>query len=111
MKLPEKLSKIYELSSAYVIYNTHEAFLKFMLNKRFRNKQSIKWFVQEFYDSCSETEVYNRIITEFVKFVCFIFLASVQNNIQVVPLCDCNNNIRKQVCMAFEQGLFNSTSK
>ena len=47
----------------------------------------------------------------FVKFVCFISLASVQIYIQVVPLCDCNNNIRKQVYMALEQGLFNSTSK
>ena len=47
----------------------------------------------------------------FVKFVCFISLASVQIYIQVVPLCDCNNNIRKQVYMDFEQGLFNSTSK
>ena len=47
----------------------------------------------------------------FVKFVCSISLASVQIYIQVVPLCDCNNNIRKQVYMAFEQGLFNSTSK
>ena len=47
----------------------------------------------------------------FVKFVYFISLASVQMHIQVVPLCDCNNNIRKQVYMAFEQGLFNSTSK
>ena len=43
----------------------------------------------------------------FVKFVCFISLASVQMYIQGVPLCDCNNNIRKQVCMVFEQGLFN----
>ena len=47
----------------------------------------------------------------FVKFVSFISLASVQMYIQVVPLCDCNDNIRKQVYMAFEQGLFNSTSK
>ena len=47
----------------------------------------------------------------FVKFVSFISLASVQIYIQVVPLCDCNNNIRKHVYMAFEQGLFNSTSK
>ena len=47
----------------------------------------------------------------FVRFVCFISLASVQIYIQVVLLCDCNNNIRKQVYMAFEQGLFNSTSK
>ena len=47
----------------------------------------------------------------FVKFVYFISLASVQIYIQAVPLCDCNNNIRKQVYMAFEQGLFNSTSK
>ena len=47
----------------------------------------------------------------FVKFVCFISLASVQIYIQVVSLCDCNNNIRKQVYMAFEHGLFNSTSK
>ena len=46
-----------------------------------------------------------------VKFVCSISLASVQIYIQVVPFCDCNNNIRKQVYMAFEQGLFNSTSK
>ena len=38
-------------------------------------------------------------------------LASGQIYIQVVPLCDCNNNIRKQVYMAFEQGLFNSTSE
>ena len=44
-----------------------------------------------------------------MKFVCFISLASVQIYIQVVPLC--NNNIRKRVYMAFEQGLFNSTSK
>ena len=47
----------------------------------------------------------------FVKFVCFIPFASVQIYIQVVPLCDCNNNIRKQVYMAFGQGFFNSTSK
>ena len=47
----------------------------------------------------------------FVKFVCFISMASVQMYIQVVPLCDCNNNIRKQVYVAFEQVLFNSTSK
>ena len=47
----------------------------------------------------------------FVKFMCFTSLASVQICIQVVPLCDCNNNIRKQVYMAFEQGLLNSTSK
>ena len=47
----------------------------------------------------------------FVKFVCFISLASVQIYIQVVPLFDCDNDIRKQVYMAFEQGLFNSTSK
>ena len=47
----------------------------------------------------------------FVKFVCFISLASVQIYIQVVSLCDCNNNnIRKQFYMAFEQGLLNSTS-
>ena len=39
----------------------------------------------------------------FVKFVCFISLASVQIYFQVVPLCDCNNNIRKQVYMGFEQ--------
>ena len=39
----------------------------------------------------------------FVKFVCFISLASVQIYIQVVPLCDCDNNIRKQVYMGFEQ--------
>ena len=55
--------------------------------------------------SCLAIEV------NFVKFACFISLASVQIYIQVVPLCDCNNNIRKQVYMAFEQGLFNSTSK
>ena len=57
--------------------------------------------------------VYSCLAIEinFVKFVCFISLASVQMCIQVVPLCDCNNNIRKQVYMAFEQGLFNSTSK
>ena len=47
----------------------------------------------------------------FVKFVFFMSLASVQMYIQVVLLCDCNNNIRKQVYMAFEQGLFISTSK
>ena len=47
----------------------------------------------------------------FVTFVSFIFLASVQMHIQVVPLCDCDNNIRKQVYMAFEQALFNSTGK
>ena len=47
----------------------------------------------------------------FVKFVCFISLASVQVYIQAVPLCDCNNNIRKQFDMAFGQDLFNSTSK
>ena len=47
----------------------------------------------------------------FVRFVCFIGLASVQIYVQAVPLCDCNNNIRKQVYMAFGQGLFNSTSK
>ena len=47
----------------------------------------------------------------FATFVCFISLASVQVYIQVVLLCDCNNNIRKQVYMAFEQGLLNSTSK
>ena len=46
-----------------------------------------------------------------VKFVCFISWASVQIYIQVVPLCDCYNNIRKQVYMAFERGLFNSTRK
>ena len=83
MKLPEKLSKIYELSSEYVIYNTHEAFLKFMLNKRFRNKQSIKWFVQDFYDSCSETEVYNRIPSE-VYSCCGMqkcFLQSIESNL------------------------------
>ena len=54
---------------------------------------------------CSAIEI------DFMKFVCFIPLASVQIYVQVVPLCDCNNNIRKQVYMAFEQGLFNSTSK
>ena len=43
--------------------NIHVAFLKFMLNKRFRNKQSI---VQDFDDSCAETEVYNRISVKFV---------------------------------------------
>ena len=47
----------------------------------------------------------------FVKFVSFISLASVQMHIQVVPLCDCNNNIRKQVYMAFERALFNSRGK
>ena len=32
-------------------------------------------------------------------------LTSVQIYIQIVPLCDCNNNnIRKQVYMAFEHG-------
>ena len=40
MKLQEKPSKIYKLSSEYMLHNTHVAFLKFMLNKRFRNKQS-----------------------------------------------------------------------
>ena len=49
-----------------MLHNTHVAFLKFMLNKRFRNKQSMKWFVQDFYDSCAETEVYNRISVKFV---------------------------------------------
>ena len=38
-------------------------------------------------------------------------LVSVLVYIQIVPLCDFksnnNNNIRKQVCMAFEHGLFN----
>ena len=53
---------------------------------------------------------YLAIEINFVKFVCFISLASVQIYIQVVLLCNCNNNnIRKQVYMAFEQGLFNST--
>ena len=47
----------------------------------------------------------------FVKVLCFISLARVQMYVQVVPLCDCNNNIGKQVYMAFEQGLFNSTSR
>ena len=60
MKLHEKLTKIYELSSGYMLHNMHVAFLKFMLNKRFRNKQSIKQFVRNFDDSCAETEVYNR---------------------------------------------------
>ena len=56
--------------------------------------------------------VYSCLAIEinFVKFVYFICLASVQMYIQVVPLCDCNN-IRKQVYMAFEQCFFNSTSK
>ena len=66
MKLQEKPSKIYELSSEYMLDNMHVAFLKFMLNKRFRNKKSIKWFVQDFYDSCAETAVYNRISVKFV---------------------------------------------
>ena len=43
--------------------------------------------------SCLAVEI------NFVKFVCSISLASVQIYIQVVPLCDCNNNIRKQVYM------------
>ena len=55
--------------------------------------------------SCLATEI------NFVKFVHFISMASVQIYIQVVPLCDCNNNVRKQVYMAFEQGLYNSASK
>ena len=62
MKLQEKPSKIYELSSEYMLHNTHLVFLKFMLNKRFRNKQSIK----QFNDSCAETEVYNSISVKFV---------------------------------------------
>ena len=66
MKLQEKPSKIYELSSEYMLHNMHVAFLKFMLNKRFRSKKSIKWFVQDFYDSCAETAVYNRISVKFV---------------------------------------------
>ena len=33
MKRQEKPSKIYELSSEYMLYNTHAAFLKFMLKK------------------------------------------------------------------------------
>ena len=56
------------------------------------------------FHSCLAIEI------NFVKFVCFISLASVQIYIQVVLLCDCSNNIRKQVYMAFEQGLFNSIS-
>ena len=42
MKLQEKPSKIYKLSSEYMLHNMHVAFLKFMLHKGFRNKQSIK---------------------------------------------------------------------
>ena len=37
----------------------------------------------------------------------FHFLASVQIYIQIVPLCNYNDNIRKQVYMAFKHGLFN----
>ena len=43
--------------------NMHVEILKFMLNKRFRNKQSV---VHDFDDSCAETEVYNRISVKFV---------------------------------------------
>ena len=41
MKLQEKPSKIYKLSSD-MLPNLHLAFLKFIPNKRFRSKQSIK---------------------------------------------------------------------
>ena len=36
-----------------------------------------------------------------LNLVCFISFASVQLYIQIVPLCDYDNNIRKQVYMAF----------
>ena len=39
-----------------------------------------------------------------MKLGCFISLASVQIFIQIVPLCNYDNNIRKQVYMAFEHG-------
>ena len=38
-------------------------------------------------------------------FVSFLWLQF--KFIHTVPLCNCNNNIRKQVYMAFEDGLFN----
>ena len=60
MKNPQKLC------SECMLHYMHVAFLKFKLNKRFRNKQSIKLFVQNFDDSCAETEVYNRILVKFV---------------------------------------------
>ena len=51
--------------------------------------------------SCSTSKI------KFEKFVLFPF-ASVRIFIQIVPLCDYNNNnIRKQVRVAFEYGLFN----
>ena len=39
---------------------------------------------------------------------CFVSFSWLQFKfIHIVPLCNCNNNIRKQVYMAFEDGLFN----
>ena len=43
---------------------------------------------------------------QFEKFVLFHQIC-----IQIVPLCDYNNNIRKQVHMTFEHGLFNKLVK
>ena len=109
MKLQEKPSKIYELSSEYMIDNTHEAFLKFMLNKRFKlllnlikcNDYKMSFF--PFFTLFWLVHSSLAIVINFVKFVCFISLASVQIYIQVVPLCDCNNNVRKQVYMALNK--------
>ena len=36
----------------------------------------------------------------------FISFASVYFYIQIVPVCDYNDNLRKRVYMAFEHGLF-----
>ena len=46
-------------------------------------------------------------LTNKINLEKFISFASVYFYIQIVPLCDYNNNIRKQVHMAFEHGLFN----
>ena len=48
--------------------------------------------------------------TLHVNLLFFISLASVQIYIQIVPLC-AYNNVRKQVYMAFELGLFQQVSK
>ena len=49
--------------------------------------------------------LFHSCLTNKIKFEKFVSFHQIC--IQIVPLCDYNNNIRKQVHMALEHGLFN----
>ena len=87
---------------------------------------ALQWSIKLFYVSTlrqffhvlpvfEQTEIFSAYVAvfdsslaffHFVNLLFFISLASVQIYIQIVPLC-AYNNVRKQVYMAFELGLFN----